>query len=115
MTNRSNRGLQEPVTVERLRTRGHDLGGNPQISSGPGAMLRKKAVHMTAPDRCPTAKNPLQRRRRPHMTVIFGAGHLKTARARYFGGGLDFRYGKPLPMFGSSAQIDGSKPAGSPD
>jgi hypothetical protein len=34
---------------------------------------------------------------------------------RHFGGGFAIRYGKPLLMFASSAQIAGSKPFGNPD
>ena len=53
MTDRSNRGSQEPVLVMCSKARGHDFGGGLQISSGPGEKnLHKQAVHMTASDLC---------------------------------------------------------------
>ena len=52
------------------RTRGNDLGRNPQTSSRPGKNFRSKAVHMSSSNRPHHPTKPLQRRSRPHTTSL---------------------------------------------
>ena len=70
MTNRSDRGSQEPATCqapfEREAMIWAAIFGSHQ---GQGPTSRSKAVHMTAPDQGQKSSKPLQRRRRPHMTT----------------------------------------------